>query len=112
MSRSFSALALYCLLALTMGTASPLASSARAQVVPGAEVDLRETLEKGLKVRIDRERRFLDSVLDLVKREVFRRELVLTIYQKARNRHRSYPFVYFRTMMTFIAEKRGVELLY
>jgi len=95
-----------------MGIVSPFANPARAQVVPGAEIDLRDTLEKGLKVRIDRERRFLHQVLHLVKREIFRRDLVLAIYQKARRRHRRFPFVYFRTMMTIIAEKRGVELQY
>ena len=91
------------------------ATAARAQIEPGERVDLTTALEKGLKVpppRFPRERQYIQRVVRLVQQGVFSRELVLSVFQQARQRHQSYPFIYFRTMMSAIAQRQGVELKY
>ena len=91
------------------------ATTAQAQIEPGERVDLATALEKGLKVpapRFPRERQYIQRVVRLVQQGVFSRELVLSVFQKARLRHQSYPFIYFHTMMSAIAQRQGVELTY
>jgi hypothetical protein len=91
------------------------ATAARAQIEPGERIDLTTTLEKGLKVpppRFQRERHYIQRVVRLVQQGVFSKELVLSVFQQARQRHHSYPFIYFRTMMSTIAQRQGVELTY
>jgi len=93
-----------------LAAAAMLPPSAAAQIAPGERVSLRETLEKGLRVRTDRERQYIARVLDLVERKVLPRELVLTVFQKARNRNPRVPLVYFREMLAILAAQKGVQI--
>ena len=109
-TRRLSGVALAAVVFLGIATLAP--GSAAAQIGPGERIDLKDTLEKGLKVRVDRERRFVARVVVLVTRGAFERELVLAIFQKARARHHRFPFAYFRAMMQVIAKKQGLDLPY
>jgi hypothetical protein len=98
------------LLALVLGVLACWLPAASAQIGPGEKIDLATTLEKGLRVRVQRERQFVLRVVELVDEGTFQRELVLTIFEKARLRHQRHPFVYFKEMMVFVAKKQGVVL--
>jgi hypothetical protein len=86
---------------------APLAVAA---ISPGERLSLRDTLEKGLRVHTDRERQYIARVIDLIDSEALSKGLVLTVFQKARQRNPRVPFVYFRPMLDILAAKQGVEI--
>lgn len=76
------------------------------------QITFRETLEKGLRVRLERDRQYVGRVAALVEQGTLPRELVLTIFQKARLRNSRVPTVYFRQALTIVAAQRGVQIPY
>ncbi len=100
------------ILALLLSLAAMLLVGARAQaqVSPGERISFRETLEKGLRVRTDRERQYIGRVIALVEEQVLSRALVLSVFQKARQRHPRVPMVPFRFMLAALAAEKGVEI--
>ncbi len=99
------------LIVLLALAAMPLAAPASlAQVSPGERISLRETLEKGLRARTDRDRAYIGRVVALVDEGVLSRDLVLSVFQKARQRHPRVPLVPFRFMLAALAAEKGVEI--
>jgi len=93
--------------------AGPLSGPpAAAQISPGERISLRETLEKGLRARNDRDRQFVGRVIDLVDRQIFSRELVLILMQQARQRHARVPMVYFVRLVNVMAKEKNLEVPY
>src|SRR5687767_6620598 len=103
----------WCLvLAIGLAVLSFGAGPARAQIGPGEQIDLTNTLEKGLRVRLQRERLFVQRVVRLVGEGTLQRDMVLSLFYKARQRDNRHPFVYFREMMTIAAKQQGVVIPY
>jgi hypothetical protein len=92
--------------------AASLAPPARAQITPGERITLRDTLEKGLKARTDRDRQYLGRVVTLVDQNVIERRLVLTLFDKARAQNSRVPLVPFRFMLAAVTAKKGIEIPY
>ncbi len=78
---------------------------------PGEIITLSEQMEKLLKVRLPDEREFLGRVIEAVQKLELSEELVLAVTYKARRYNDSFPFPYFRVMITKIAESKGIPLL-
>ena len=89
-----------------------LAPAAAAQITAGERITLRDTLEKGLKARTDRDRQYLGRVVTLVDQRVLSRDLVLTVFEKARQKNARVPLVPFRFMLAALTAKQGVEIPY
>ena len=83
-----------------------------AQISPGERVSLRDTLEKGLRARTDRDRQYIGRVIALIDQQVLSRDLVLSVFQKARFRNPDVPLVWFRFALAKLAAEKGVEIPY
>jgi hypothetical protein len=99
---------LACMLSVAM--LPSLARPAAAQISPGEQVTLRDTLEKGLRARTGRERQYIGRVVALVDQEVLSRELVLAVFSKARSRYPDVPLPWFRFALAELAAKKGVQI--
>ena len=62
--------------------------------------------------RTDRDRAYIGRVVALVDDQVLSRDLVLSVFQKARQRHPRVPLVPFRFMLAALAAEKGVEIPY
>jgi hypothetical protein len=89
-----------------------LAPLAKAEITPGERITLRDTLEKGLKARTDRDRQYVGRVVALVDQKVLSRDLVLSVFEKARQKNARVPLVPFRFMLAAVTAKQGVEIPY
>lgn len=106
--RSFSLFIMECLAA-----SATLVSAARGEdpvPSPGRAITFQETLEKGLKVRTEEERRFITRVVDRVEEAKLSEDLVRSVFAKARLKSDRYPYFYFRQMLLVLAEREGVAL--
>jgi hypothetical protein len=83
-----------------------------AQIAPGERITLRDTLEKGLRARTDRDRQYIGRVIALIDQNVLSRDLVLTVFQKARAHNPRVPLVWFRFALAKLAAEKGVEIPY
>ena len=100
-------------LAICAGLLAALhAAPAPAQIGPGQQVTLQQTLDRGLKVRLARERRFVRRVVQLVGRGTLTEELVLSVFKKARYQSEKAPFYRFLFMMKAIAKENGIPLTF
>jgi hypothetical protein len=99
-------------LLLSAALAASLSPAACAEITAGERITLRDTLEKGLKARIDRDRQYLGRVVALVDQSVLSQQLVLTVFQKARQQNARVPLVPFRFMLAAITAKQGFDIPY
>src|SRR5947207_5193552 len=99
-------------LLLSLALAASLAPLATAQLSPGERITFRDTLEKGLKARTDRDRQYLGRVVALVDQKTLSRELVLTLFEKARHQNSRVPLVPFRFMLAAVTAKKGFDIPY
>src|SRR5437667_10357571 len=97
---------------VSLALAASLAPAAPAQLSPGERITFRDTLEKGLKARTDRDRQYLGRVVTLVDQKTLSRELVLTVFEKARQKNARVPRVPFRFMLAALAGEKGVQIPY
>jgi hypothetical protein len=95
---------------LSLAAMPILPAPAQAQLSPGEQISLRETLEKGLRVRTDRERQYIGRVVALIDQGVLPKDLVLSVFQKARFKNRDVPIVWFRFALAKLAAEKGVEI--
>lgn len=106
--RSFALFVMECLAA-----SATLVSAARGEDPtpnPGRAITFQETLEKGLKVRTDEERKFIVRVVARVEEAALTEDLVRSVFVKARGKSDKYPYFYFKQMMLVLAEREGVAL--
>lgn len=76
----------------------------------GQVANLKDTLEKGLKCRLDREFRFVDRVVIAVNDGLLPEKTVLEMFSYARRKNQHRPFVYFERGMIIRAAQLGVIL--
>jgi len=99
-------------LLLSLAAMPPLGSMGLAQLPPGERITLRDTLEKGLRARTDRDRQYLGRVITLIDQQVLSRDRVLSVFQKARVQNSRVPLVWFRFALAKLAAEKGVEIPY
>ncbi|UUO06728.1 hypothetical protein M4951_00080 [Blastopirellula sp. J2-11] len=71
---------------------------------------LRETLEKGLRIRRPVEFEFIQEIVFLVETELLTRQMVMSCFEYARRRDRYQPYRYFAPAIRIQAKKVGVDL--
>ena len=76
---------------------------------PDTGLTLRETLEKGLRVRRPEDAQFVARVASLVDQGVLPERTVLSTFQWARKK-RKHPFQYFERALQIQAEKLGLTI--
>lgn len=76
----------------------------------GQVANLKDTLEKGLKCRLDREFAFVDLVVIAVDERRLPEKMVLEMFTYARRKNQHRPFVYFERGMIIRAAELGVKL--
>jgi len=76
----------------------------------GQVANLKDTLEKGLKCRLDREFRFVDRVVIAVDNGQLPEKTVLEMFSYARRKNQHRPFVYFERGLIIRAAQLGVIL--
>jgi hypothetical protein len=97
---------------LSLAVLPSLVRPAAAEISPGEQITLRDTLEKGLRARTDRDRQYIGRVITLIDQQVLSRDLVLAVFSKARQHNPRVPLVPFRFMLGALAAKKGVEIPY
>ncbi|MEX0793662.1 MAG: hypothetical protein WD045_11030 [Pirellulaceae bacterium] len=76
----------------------------------GQVANLKDTLEKGLKCRLEREFRFVDRVVIAVDEGDLPVKMVLEMFSYARRKNQHRPFVYFERGMIIRAAELGIKL--
>jgi len=76
----------------------------------GQVANLKDTLEKGLKCRLDREFRFVGRVVKAVDDGRLPEQTVLEMFTYARRKNEHRPFVYFERGLIIRAAQLGVIL--
>ena len=76
----------------------------------GKVANLKDTLEKGLQCRLDREFQFVARVVVAVNNGLLPEKTVLEMFSCARRKNQHRPFVYFERGLRIKAGQLGVDL--
>lgn len=96
--------------ALASGLALPAVAQTSSDAKSAAVVvDLKTTLEKGLRCRRPEEFAYIARVLEMVEDDTLPEVLVRTTYGYARNK-RPYPFQYFQRLLKLRAKQIGIDV--
>ncbi|MHB1038370.1 MAG: hypothetical protein ACYC35_28450 [Pirellulales bacterium] len=113
-ARHFVVAVVLLLLATTGMAPTPDALGAPQNAPPGSaanpQIDLQDTLDKGLKARRPAEFAFDAKVVNLVNQGVLPETLVRSTFLWARRQSLKFPFPYFQQAMTLRARKIGVSM--